>query len=111
MGIIGDKVFNKEIQVKMLPHVIVFKVCRDYYCLFVYRDTHRNRSFSCNIFAISFSISMHRVVTITDLNAYRQLLSSIYQNINRFSTISSRCIGNKIDRYILLRARFLDNEC
>ena len=29
---------------KMLPHVIVFQVCRAYYCLFVYGDTHRNRS-------------------------------------------------------------------
>ena len=34
-GIIGDKIFNKEIQVKMLPHVTVFQVCRAYYCLFV----------------------------------------------------------------------------
>ena len=44
MGIIGDKIFNKEIQVKMLPHVIVYQVFRAYYCLFVYGDTHRNRS-------------------------------------------------------------------
>ena len=42
-GIIGDKIFNKEIQVKMLPHVTVFQVCRAYYCLFVCGDTHRNR--------------------------------------------------------------------
>ena len=40
---------------------------------------------SCNIFAISLSVSMHRVVTITDLNVYRQHLSSIYKNINHFS--------------------------
>ena len=40
MGIMGDKIFNKEIQVKMLPHVEVFQVCRAYYCLFVYGDTH-----------------------------------------------------------------------
>ena len=44
MGIIGDKIFNKEIQVKMLPHVTVFQVFRAYYCLFVCGDTHRNRS-------------------------------------------------------------------
>ena len=39
---------------------------------------------SCNIFAISSSVSMHRVVTITDLNVYRQHLSSIYKNIITF---------------------------
>ena len=44
MGMIGDKIFSKEIQVKLLPHVIVHQVCRAYYCLFVYGDTHRNRS-------------------------------------------------------------------
>ena len=44
MSIIGDKIFNKEIQVRMLPHVIVFQICQAYYCLFVYGDTHRNRS-------------------------------------------------------------------
>ena len=54
---------------------------------------------SCNIFAISSSVSMHRVVTITNLNVYRQHLSSIYKNINHFSTISSRCKGDKIDQY------------
>ena len=32
---------------------------------------------SCNIFAISSSVSKHRVVTITDLNVFRQHLSSI----------------------------------
>ena len=41
---------------------------------------------SCNIFAISSSVSVHRVAAITDLNVYRQHLSSIYKNINHFST-------------------------
>ena len=27
--------FNMEIQVKMLPYVIVFRVCRAYYCLYM----------------------------------------------------------------------------
>ena len=44
IDIIEDKIFNKEIQAKMLPHVIVFHVCQAYYCLFVYGDFHRNRS-------------------------------------------------------------------
>ena len=89
---------------KMLPHVIVFEVCRAYYCLFVYGDTQKSKSMffscfglnSCNIFAISSSVSMRRVVTITDLNVYRQHLSSIHKNTNHFSTMSSRCKGNKI---------------
>ena len=43
IDIIEDKIFNKEIQVRMLPHVI-FQAYQAYYCLFIYRDTHRNRS-------------------------------------------------------------------
>ena len=35
---------KKGIQVKMLPHVIVFQVCRAYYCLLICGDAHRNRS-------------------------------------------------------------------
>ena len=44
IDIIEDKIFKKEIQVKMLPHVIVFQVFQAYYCLFAYGDSHRNRS-------------------------------------------------------------------
>ena len=45
---------------------------------------------SCNIFAKSSSVAMHRVVIITDLNVYRQHLSSVYKNINHFSTIGEK---------------------
>ena len=45
--VLGDKIFNKEIrqlQVSMLPNVIVFQLSRAYYFLFVCGVTHRNRS-------------------------------------------------------------------
>ena len=65
----------------------------------------------CNIFAISSSVSMHRVVTITDLNVYRQHLSSIYKNINHLSTISSRCKGNKVIVNVFhIRLRFWQTQ-
>ena len=66
------KNLKKEIQVKMLPHVRAFQVCRAYYCLFVYGDTSQKSELmfyscfglnSCNIFATCSSVSMHRVVT------------------------------------------------
>ena len=45
---------------------------------------------------------MHRVVTITDLNAYRQHLSSIY---------SSRCEGKKIIVNVFhMRLRFWQTQ-
>ena len=66
---------------------------------------------SCNIFAISSSVLMHRVVTMAELNVYRQHLSSIYKNINHFSTISSRCKGNKIIVNVFhIRLRFRQTQ-